>query len=218
MSSSSVVTPGRTIRRNSSRTCATSRPAARIFSSSFFDFPIIICLPAADRDCIHSFAVFYSLAVHGLFDVRVNRFGVARAVNAAKASRLLVVFEERLRLVLVGREPRLYRFCVVVRAPPELRFGMKVADVINFGRLQIDVVNLAADGTVAPPRHSLLKNVEGHVNENRDEPVITLGSEAFEHLGLAQCARKAVEYVTVAAIGLRGALLDEPDRQVIGDE
>ena len=29
-------------RRNSSRTCPARRPAARIFSNSFFDFPIII--------------------------------------------------------------------------------------------------------------------------------------------------------------------------------
>src|SRR5689334_5718370 len=88
-SSSSVVTPGRTIRRTASRTSATSRPAARIFSSSLLDFPIIKLF-----------------TTHCFFDICIDRLDVAGAVHAAEAAGALVVFEQRLRLALVGLKPR----------------------------------------------------------------------------------------------------------------
>src|SRR2546421_12585231 len=109
--------------------------------------------------------------IYCLFDVRVDRLRVARAVNAAESARALVVVEERARLLLVGREPRLDRLRVVVRAPVEARLRVQVADFVARGRLEVDVVNLAADGAGAAARHALLDDVERHVNEHGDEPV-----------------------------------------------
>src|ERR1043165_1343819 len=86
---------------------------------------------------------------HCLFNVRVNRLRVSRAVNAAEAARALVVVEERPRLALVDREPRLYRLGVVVSTPFELNLRVEVADVVNLRRPEVDVVNLAADRTLA---------------------------------------------------------------------
>src|SRR4051794_24624653 len=89
-----------------------------------------------------------------LFNLRVDGFRVARAVDAAEAVRALVVVEQGPRLALVDREPRLYRLGVVVGAPFELELRVEVADVVHLRGLEIDVVNLAADGTLAAARHA----------------------------------------------------------------
>src|SRR5215213_7156865 len=155
---------------------------------------------------------------HCLFDVRVDGFRVARAVNAAEAIRAPVVVEQGLRLALVDREPRLYRLGVVVGAPFELNLRVEVADVVRLRRLKVDVVNLAADGTLAAARHALLKNFKGHVHEHREERLALPAREALKHLGLRRRAWEAVEHVSVAAVGLRRALLDDLYRQVVRHE
>src|SRR4051812_19250643 len=90
--------------------------------------------------------------LYRLLNVRVDGLGVARAVDAAEAVRALVVVQEWPRLKLVGREPLLYRLGVVVRAARELRVGVEVADLVRLRRLEVDVVNLAADGAATPTR------------------------------------------------------------------
>src|SRR5215204_1855404 len=88
-------------------------------------------------------------AVHGLFDVRVDRPRVARAIHATEAPRLLIEVDERTRVTLEGRDAVPGRLGVVVGAPDEPRLRVEVADLVVRGRLEVDVVNLAADRAVA---------------------------------------------------------------------
>src|SRR5687767_14811276 len=119
VSSSFVVTPGR-IMPSSSRCVRTSTsPASAILSISAGDFLTII-----DLDL-----VFESEGRDRRAQVVVDLGGRSRAVEAAQQPELLVVVDDRLRLLVVDAQALLDRLRPVVVALDELR-AVDVADAV----------------------------------------------------------------------------------------
>src|SRR5205085_613447 len=102
---------------------------------------------------------------HCLFNLRVDRLRCARAVNVVETASMRVIVEQRLRLTFVSFKPARDRLRVIIGTPPEPRLRVQVAHLVHFRRSEIDVVNLAADGTVAPARRALLQDVEWHIHQ-----------------------------------------------------
>src|SRR5215217_5493193 len=140
-------------------------------------------------------------------DVFINCFGLSSAVNRTQQTGCFVVVDQRLRLLLISCQPRLNGFRVVVSAMDKLCLGMKVADVVVPWWLEIDVVDLATDGTVSTSGHALLKQLVRHIDQNRNDTIALLRGQFSEADGLSRSARETVEDVTVLTIGLRGPFL-----------
>src|ERR1041384_8002766 len=134
----------------------------------------------------------------------VNCFGLASTVNGTQQTCCFVVVDQRLRLLFVSCQTGFYGFHVVVGAMYKLRFRMKVANIIELRRLEIDVVDLTTHRTVSPSGHALLEQFAWHVDLNRNDIVPLLHSQFLETGGLRRSAWKTVEDVAVPAIGLRG--------------
>ena len=102
-----------------------------------------------------------------------------------------VVLDDRLRLGVVDLEPLLDQLGRVVGAALQLRTAERA---------------LHAD---------LVRDVE---EQDRVEPALDAGEHAVERLGLREVAREPVEHEPRLRIGLRQALLDHRDRQLVGHE
>src|ERR1043165_3444442 len=100
----------------------------------------------------------------------------------------------------------------------ELRLGVKVANVVISWWLEVDIVNLATDRTIASSCHSLLEIILWHVDQDRDNAVALFGRELFQTHRLLRSSREAVEDVAVARIVLRSALFDELNCQIVGNK
>src|SRR4051812_29913364 len=156
-SSSSVVTPGRTLRDSRSSTFVWMAPAAAMASISAGDF-LMITTPQCRTDRLpvrrpaRLQALFEAQRRQRLADVRVHVLGVARAVEAVQQPRIVVAVDQRLGLPVVdveavaGRLPPVVvsldeRRAVGVAHPPALRRG---------GGGVVDVPPLA-DAPAGPP-------------------------------------------------------------------
>src|SRR5690349_12009320 len=106
-SSSPVVTPGRTLPASRSIVLTRRAPAAAILSISAGDFLMIIS---------YSETCFEAKRCEGGPDVVVDLDLVLCAVEAAQQASLVVVVDQRLGLLMVGREPLLHLVRLIVGA------------------------------------------------------------------------------------------------------
>ncbi len=92
---------------------------------------------------------------------------IALADDPAQLVLALIISDERGRLLLVDIEALAYRLLVVVG--PLLKFSPAlIAASRHLGRLEIDIVHLAAPGARPPSRQALQKNVGVDVDQERE--------------------------------------------------
>src|SRR5829696_5559229 len=174
LSSSTVVTPGRTLPAIRSIVLTRMAPAAAILSISAGDFLTIIAA---------SESFFQAERGEGRADVVVDIDLVLRAVEAAQQAPLLVVVLERLGLLVVGREALLDLLRLVVLALRE-RLAVLVAAALVLGRVELHVVQVAVRA-LAAPREALDHGVVRRVDQQRGgQPAAALLELVGERVGL----------------------------------
>src|SRR4051794_37041101 len=143
-SSSSVVTPGRTLRDSRSSTFVWMAPAAAMASISAGDFLMITTLQcrAARPPRRRLQPLFEPQRRERLADVGVDLLRVPRPVEPVQQAGLVVAAHHRLRLVVVDVEARADRLGLVVVALVE-RLAINVADALRLRRVAVDVVDVA---------------------------------------------------------------------------
>src|SRR5579863_5560205 len=134
-SSSSVEIPGRTRSRISSRISLAIRPLRRSRSISAGDLQMIMILDKRP-------------------DLTGDSFRLSVAVDAVKIRPMPVVINQRLCLLLVSSLPLPNRLFIVVR-PVDQRATVDVADSLLFRRLEVGVVDFAAQRARQPARRAL---------------------------------------------------------------
>src|SRR5215210_2980705 len=207
LSRSSVVTPGRILPAIRSIVLTRIAPAAAILSISAGDFLTIMTA---------SESLFEAQRGEGGTDVVVHLDLVLRAVEPAQQAALLVVALQRLRLLVVGGEPLLDGFGLVVVAldqrPPAL-----VALLVVLGRVELDVVDVAV-GALAAARealdHALVRRRD---EQGGGQPAAAALHLLGERVGLADRAREAVEQEAVVALVL-DLVEDHRDHELVGHQ
>src|SRR5215218_7173047 len=181
-SSSPVVTPGRTLPASRSIVRTRMSPARAILSISAGVFLMII----------GSEALFEAQRGEGGPDVVVDLGGTARAVEPAQQSLLLVVVDQRFRLLMVGLQTLLHHLGLVVLAQLE-RPAAQVAHPLDLRRVERHVLDVAVRALAAAGQ-ALDHDVVGrrHVQRRRQAPAESL-ELVLERLRLRLVAREAVE-------------------------
>src|SRR4051795_2593078 len=136
-SSSSVVTPGRTLRDRRSSTFVWMAPAAAMASISAGDFLMITTTQfrcAQARAPGRSEPLFELERRQRVADVAVHVLRRSRAVEAVQQPRLVVALRQRLGLLVVQSEPLGDDLGLVVVALDERR-AVDVADALLLGRV-----------------------------------------------------------------------------------
>src|SRR5829696_10282046 len=207
LSSSAVVTPGRTLPAIRSIVLTRMAPAAAILSISAGDFLTIIAA---------SESFFEAERGERRADVVVDLDLVARAVEAAQQAPLVVVVLERLGLLVVGRQALLDGLGPVVVAlaegPPAL-----VALVVVLRRVVLDVVQVAIGALPATGQaldHAVVRRVDQQHRGEAPAPAVHL---LAQRVGLTDRAREPVEQEPVVALVL-DLVEDHRDHELIGYE
>ena len=99
----------------------------------------------------------------------------------------------------------------------ELRGGVKVTNVIDPGRFEVDIVNLTTRRATAPADHPPLQQLLVTIDQNRYQLIALPGGQTFQHLCLRCRPRKSVQHVSVAAVVLGRAFFHHPDYHFIRD-
>src|SRR3954454_10197308 len=148
-SSSSVVTPGRTLPASRSMVRTRMSPAGAMLSISAGVFLMIM----------GSEPFFEPERREGGPDVVVDLGRAARAVEAPEQALLLVVVDQRLGLLMVGREALLHHLGLVVLAQLE-RAAAEVAHPLGLRRVERHVLDVAVRALAAagqPLHHDVVR-------------------------------------------------------------
>src|SRR3954451_5911766 len=149
-SSSLVVTPGRILPASRSIVLTRIAPAAAILSISAGDFLMIMRT---------SETFFEAERREGRADVVVDLDLVLRPVEAPQQAAIFVVVDQRLGLLMVGRQALLDLLRLVVGALVQ-RLAALVALALVLRRVEVHVVEVPL-GALAPPRQPLDDDVVG---------------------------------------------------------
>src|SRR3954470_11548055 len=188
-SSSSVVTPGRTLPASRSMVRTRMSPARAMLSISAGVFLMIM----------GSEPFFEPERREGGPDVVVDLGRAARAVEAPQQALLLVVVDQRLGLLMVGRQALLHRPGLVVLAQLE-RAAAEVAHPLGLRRVEGHVLDVAVRALAAagqPLHHDVVGR--GHVERGGQTAVEPL-ELLVQGVGLCVVAREAVEQEAVVAL------------------
>src|SRR3954468_14211374 len=219
-SRSSVVTPSRALPSRSLSVRTRMAPAAAILSISSGVLRMITApyrVRARGRGDPASELVLHAQRGDRRAQVVVHLRRAAGSVEAVQDVVLVVVLDERLRLVAVDLQALADRVLAVVLALRE-RLAVDVAHALLLRRVVLDVVRVAvrADAPAGQPPHDV---VLGHVDEQRGrEPAVDLLQRLVERLGLLVGAREAVEQEAVAGVRVVQAVQDHADDDLVRDE
>ena len=133
-----------------SSTWRTICPLRFIFASSDCDLQLIILTSTTLLLELRSVHLLGGRRGRAAFNrakhLRRDLFNRLISVDAAQTSMLLVILFQRLRLALIAFQTLRYNHFRIINALEQLG-AAGVANAFSFGRLEIDVVNLAVDRT-----------------------------------------------------------------------
>src|SRR6266571_1611651 len=119
-----------------------------------------------------------------------------------------VVIQQKCCLPTVSFQSHANLFGRVVGPLFKQSIGMLVAGIVNFWRLEVDVVNLSADRTTTAARRPLFQKFARYVDEDCADVIALFRRKSLEHFSLCGGARKTVEDVALPTVFLAGSLLD----------
>src|SRR3954451_1446259 len=217
-SRSSVVTPSRTLPSRSLSVRTRMAPAAAILSISSGVLRMITAryrVRARRRRPLE--LVLHAQRGDRGPEVVVDLGRAAGAVEAVQDVVVVVVLDERLRLVAVHLQALADGLLAIVLALGQ-RLAVQVAHAVLLRRVVLDVVRVAvgADAPDGQPPHDV---VLGHVDEERGgEAAVDLLQRGVERLGLLVRAWEAVEEEAVLGVGLGEPVEDHADDDLVGDQ
>src|SRR3954462_5415259 len=220
-SRSAVVTPSRTLDSSSLSVRTRMAPAAAILSISSGVLRMITTRYRVRarhrRPSGGSVLVLHAERRDRRPEMVVHLGRAARAVEAMQEIVVVVVLDERLRLLAVDDQALADRLLAVV-LPLAQRLLVDIADVVVLRRVVLDVIGVAVRAH-APAGEALDDVVLGHVDEQRGgQTPVDLLQRLVERLGLRGRAREAVEEEAVGGVLLGEAVEDDADDHVVGDE
>src|SRR5256885_8358380 len=139
---------------------------------------------------------------------------VARRARVALRRPFRIVVDKGPGLLLVDLEPLCHRFLLVVLALEEGLAGQIVL-ARNFRRIEGEMVVASRGRVHAPPAQTPDDLLVIDVDLEHE---IEIDARVAQRLRLRNCARKAVEQVTVPAIQVLQPLLHQSDDDVVGNE
>src|SRR6476660_9000269 len=204
-------TPSRTLPSSILRVRTRMAPAAAILSISSGVLRMITSpyRVRARRAC-SSDLVLHAQRLDRRAEVVVHLGRAARAVEAVEEVAVVVVVDERRRLLAVDLLAVADGLLAVVVALRQ-RLAVDVADLVVLRRVVLEVVGVAvrADAAARQAPHEL---VLGNIDEqHRGQPAVDLLQRAVERHGLIARAREAVEQEAVLGVGVRQAVEDHAD-------
>ena len=217
-SSSLVVTPGRTLRGEHLHAGGVDRPRGR------HRLELLLGL-GDDPSAIHRQILLYISISSSRRNVAsrprmcsATSSGGAVPSTALKDVVVVVPLDQRLRLLMVGRQALLDHLGLVVVADHQLA-AVDVADALLLRGVELeveDVAALLAGPPAAEPPDDLLV---GDVDHQRGAHLAAeLADLLAERLGLRDRPREAVEDEPVAGLRLLDPLRDHGDDQLVGDQ
>ena len=126
-----------------------------------------------------------------------------------------VVVDERADLIPIHLKPLAHRLCVVVVALIQLA-PIGIARVGLFGRVELDVIGLAASAAQTAAAHALDEHIIGHHDVgNQADLVPSVAQSLAQSLGLCDGAGKAVEQCTTCTVRSTQSVHHHTDSDVI---